>query len=255
MLLTMHDGRTRLARDVEREVREHFPAPRLRHGHPAQRAHRRGAELRAARHPPRSALRRRRTRTSSSPRRSPRVAEAGRAWAGAVARSWRSADEAGADERDDELREIPVELDRPNPRPAARRFDEEALQALADSLGERGVLQPVLVRPVAGGTYELVAGERRWRAAQLAGLEHDPGARARPRRRPGARGRARREHGPRGPQPGRGGARRARRSSRSSGSRARTSGGASAAAASRSPTCCACSTSPTRCSSCSRTGG
>ena len=49
MLLTMHDGRTRLARDVEREVREHFPRARLRHRHPAQRAHRRGAELRRAR--------------------------------------------------------------------------------------------------------------------------------------------------------------------------------------------------------------
>ena len=46
--------------------------------------------------------------------------------------------------------------------------------ALADSLRERGVLQPVLVRPVPGGTYELIAGERRWRAAQLAGLETVP---------------------------------------------------------------------------------
>ena len=74
----------------------------------------------------------------------------------------------------DELREIPVELVRPNPDQPRKRFDEDALQALADSLAERGVLQPVLVRPVAGGTYELVAGERRWRAAQLAGLERVP---------------------------------------------------------------------------------
>ena len=66
-------------------------------------------------------------------------------------------------------------------------FDEEALQALAGSLGERGVLQPVLVRPRPGGTYELVAGERRWRAAQIAGLRDDPGARARARRRRRAR--------------------------------------------------------------------
>jgi ParB family chromosome partitioning protein len=74
----------------------------------------------------------------------------------------------------DELRELPVELVRPNPNQPRKRFDEEALQALADSLGERGVLQPVLVRPVPGGTYELVAGERRWRAAQLAGLQELP---------------------------------------------------------------------------------
>jgi ParB family chromosome partitioning protein len=74
----------------------------------------------------------------------------------------------------DELREIPVELIAANPRQPRRRFDETALQALADSLAERGVLQPVLVRPVPGGTYELVAGERRWRAAQLAGLAAVP---------------------------------------------------------------------------------
>jgi ParB family transcriptional regulator, chromosome partitioning protein len=74
----------------------------------------------------------------------------------------------------EELRELPVELISPNPRQPRRRFDEEALQALAGSLGDQGVLQPVLVRPKAGGTYELVAGERRWRAAQLAGLRTVP---------------------------------------------------------------------------------
>jgi ParB family chromosome partitioning protein len=63
----------------------------------------------------------------------------------------------------DELRELPVELISPNPRQPRRRFDQEALTSLAASLGERGVLQPVLVRPKAGGTYELIAGERRWR--------------------------------------------------------------------------------------------
>ena len=73
-----------------------------------------------------------------------------------------------------ELRELPVELIVANPRQPRRRFDEEALQALAGSLGERGVLQPVLVRAKPGGTYELVAGERRWRAAQIAGLEKIP---------------------------------------------------------------------------------
>jgi ParB family chromosome partitioning protein len=73
-----------------------------------------------------------------------------------------------------ELRELPVDLIAPNPDQPRKRFDEDALQALSDSLQERGVLQPVLVRPVAGGTYELVAGERRWRAAAAAGLEEIP---------------------------------------------------------------------------------
>ncbi len=74
----------------------------------------------------------------------------------------------------DELRELPVELISPNPRQPRRRFDQEALASLAGSLGERGVLQPVLVRPKAGGKYELIAGERRWRAARIAGLEAIP---------------------------------------------------------------------------------
>src|SRR5271165_2541753 len=74
----------------------------------------------------------------------------------------------------EELRELPIELIVPNPRQPRRRFDEQGLTALAGSLGERGVLQPVLVRPIAGGTYELVAGERRWRAARIAGLERIP---------------------------------------------------------------------------------
>jgi len=73
-----------------------------------------------------------------------------------------------------ELRDLPVELIRANPAQPRKRFDDEALEALAGSLADRGVVQPILVRPVAGGTYELVAGERRWRAAQLAGLELIP---------------------------------------------------------------------------------
>src|SRR3954452_3179403 len=77
-------------------------------------------------------------------------------------------------EDDVHLRDVPVELVVPNPRQPRRRFDEATLATLAESLRERGVLQPVLVRPVAGGTYELVAGERRWRAAKLADLETIP---------------------------------------------------------------------------------
>jgi ParB family chromosome partitioning protein len=76
--------------------------------------------------------------------------------------------------RESELREIPVELIEPNPRQPRSDFDEGGLLALADSLRERGVLQPVLLRPLPGGTYELIAGERRWRAARLAGFETVP---------------------------------------------------------------------------------
>jgi len=84
-----------------------------------------------------------------------------------------SISEAGV--RDEaELREVAVELIRPNPSQPRKRFDEDTLQALADSVSERGVLQPVLVRPRPGGSYELVAGERRWRAARLAGLDTMP---------------------------------------------------------------------------------
>jgi ParB family chromosome partitioning protein len=73
-----------------------------------------------------------------------------------------------------ELRELPVEMIVPNPNQPRRSFEEEALNALAGSLAERGVLQPVLVRARPGGTYELIAGERRWRAAQIAGLSEIP---------------------------------------------------------------------------------
>jgi ParB/RepB/Spo0J family partition protein len=68
------------------------------------------------------------------------------------------------------LRELAVAEIHPNPDQPRRRFDELALRSLAVSIGERGVLQPVIVRPRDAGGYELVAGERRWRAAQLGGL-------------------------------------------------------------------------------------
>ena len=77
-------------------------------------------------------------------------------------------------ERGSELREIPVDLITPNPHQPRREFDEGAIVALSESLQERGVLQPVLVRPIPGGTYELIAGERRWRAAQVAGFDSVP---------------------------------------------------------------------------------
>ena len=70
----------------------------------------------------------------------------------------------------EQLRLLPVDRLVPNPRQPRRRFEAEALQSLAGSIEEQGLLQPVLVRPLPGGSYELIAGERRWRAAQLAGL-------------------------------------------------------------------------------------
>jgi ParB family chromosome partitioning protein len=69
---------------------------------------------------------------------------------------------------------VPVDDVVPNPDQPRRRFDDQGLAALAESLNERGVLQPVLVRPRGDGGYELIAGERRWRAARLAGLEALP---------------------------------------------------------------------------------
>jgi ParB family chromosome partitioning protein len=74
----------------------------------------------------------------------------------------------------DDLRRIPVELVDRNPRQPRSAFDDATLQGLADSVKSRGVLQPVLVRPLPSGRYELIAGERRWRAAQLAGLQEIP---------------------------------------------------------------------------------
>jgi ParB family chromosome partitioning protein len=74
----------------------------------------------------------------------------------------------------EELRELPVELISPNPNQPRCSFDEQSLVGLAESVKARGVLQPVLVRPLVGGRYELIAGERRWRAARMAELDTVP---------------------------------------------------------------------------------
>jgi ParB family chromosome partitioning protein len=79
-----------------------------------------------------------------------------------------------AREQGESLQQIPVDLIDPNPRQPRKRFEDANLHELADSVRARGVLQPVLVRPLAGGRYELVAGERRLRAAKLAELERVP---------------------------------------------------------------------------------
>jgi ParB family chromosome partitioning protein len=73
-----------------------------------------------------------------------------------------------------ELQQLPLDLIEPNHSQPRRYFDEATLEELAGSIAERGVLQPVLVRPLEDGKYQMVAGERRWRAAQIAGLTTIP---------------------------------------------------------------------------------
>src|ERR1041384_631248 len=85
-------------------------------------------------------------------------------------------DEAQVLERQRNQRRVPIEFVNPNPRNPRRVFSESELDELAASIRERGIIQPILVRTVRGNMdqYEIVAGERRWRAAQRAGL---PGGR------------------------------------------------------------------------------
>lgn len=75
---------------------------------------------------------------------------------------------------DGELREIPIDLIQRGRYQPRRDMDPAALQELADSIRQQGIMQPVVVRPVQEGRYELIAGERRWRAAQLAELDRMP---------------------------------------------------------------------------------
>ena len=72
------------------------------------------------------------------------------------------------------VREIDVSAIKPNPQQPRRHFAEEAIAELSESIAKRGVLQPILVRDLSNGSYELVAGERRWRAAQRARLHKIP---------------------------------------------------------------------------------
>lgn len=74
----------------------------------------------------------------------------------------------------DEIEEVSLSLVSPNPFQPRRTFDEAELEELAASVKTKGVLQPILVRRLGDGGYELIAGERRWRAAKLAGLKRIP---------------------------------------------------------------------------------
>ena len=77
-------------------------------------------------------------------------------------------------DHDGELREVPIDLIQRGRYQPRRDMDPAALQELADSIRQQGVMQPVVVRPIAEGRYELIAGERRWRATQMAGLDSIP---------------------------------------------------------------------------------
>ena len=72
------------------------------------------------------------------------------------------------------LGEVEISLIDPNPNQPRREFDSDALQELAGSIRELGIIQPITVRKVDGGRYQIIAGERRWRASQLAGLQKIP---------------------------------------------------------------------------------
>lgn len=72
------------------------------------------------------------------------------------------------------INEIPLSQIHPNPNQPRREFDSEALQELADSIREIGIIQPITLRKMDDATYEIIAGERRWRASQMAGLKSIP---------------------------------------------------------------------------------
>ncbi len=81
---------------------------------------------------------------------------------------------AGRDEKDDVLRDLSVNLLKPGKYQPRTNMDKHALHELSESIKTQGVMQPILVRQLGDESYEIIAGERRWRAAQLAGLTHVP---------------------------------------------------------------------------------
>ena len=79
----------------------------------------------------------------------------------------------GKSEKDEVFRELNVSLLKPGKYQPRSHMDEVSLNELAASIKAQGVMQPILVRQLADGSHEIIAGERRWRAAQLAGLRAD----------------------------------------------------------------------------------
>ena len=80
----------------------------------------------------------------------------------------------GAERAEGELRDLPIDVIQRGRYQPRRDMDQDSLQELAESIRQQGVMQPVVVRPVGDGQYELIAGERRWRATQIAGLDRIP---------------------------------------------------------------------------------
>lgn len=98
---------------------------------------------------------------------------------GAAGRPDAAQGEAGTDTSRDThddriLKELPVDLVQRGKYQPRRDIEPESLQELADSIKAQGVMQPIVVRPISDSKYEIIAGERRWRATQLAGLDHIP---------------------------------------------------------------------------------
>ncbi len=79
-----------------------------------------------------------------------------------------------ADGQDQQLKDLPVDLIQRGKYQPRRDMDPQALEELANSIRAQGVMQPIVVRPIEGDRYEIIAGERRWRATQLAGLDSIP---------------------------------------------------------------------------------
>ena len=92
----------------------------------------------------------------------------------AVAGDNEAAGQQAVADRDRTLKELPVDLIQRGKYQPRRDIDPESLQELADSIRAQGVMQPIVVRPVSDRKYEIIAGERRWRATQLAGLDSIP---------------------------------------------------------------------------------
>ena len=111
--------------------------------------------------------------TSASNRKMPR-AGLGRGLSALMGDIVREAPVGGLVEGDNGMRMMPIGMMAPHPTQPRRRFDEAALDDLANSIAARGVIQPIVVRPSGRGNYQIVAGERRWRAAQRANLHEVP---------------------------------------------------------------------------------
>ena len=167
IVFTLFDARTTLTAQVRAEVERYFKGQVFQTSHSPQRAAFRSAEPRAV-DPP--------VRPPVPGRRSPIWSWRGRWWhvmKRALGRGLGAllppaeADDGGR------LRDLAIDTLVPNPQQPRRDFDERALEELAQSIRSSGILQPLVVRP-RGAQYEILVGERRWRAAQRAGLARVP---------------------------------------------------------------------------------